>query len=245
MKTFFEGRLYTFAIGVALLLIAQGCGSPSVLDEPLPGQAYAPAPQPPPFLTGAIALLLTNQPGFSARATLMTGGERITEGELLGRSPNLWFAPDFKEPIDQPLRKAGISFIWRTAAAGGFVLSEPLQGFAPISARARYTNVVAEAAAATTELVENYPCIESRVRALAPDGSETILRVWNAVNLSNFPVRMATTGTNPTTLTLSRVRFELPSADLFEPPEGFTRYPNAEQMMSEQGLREQFLRRRR
>jgi hypothetical protein len=238
-------RLFTFAISLAILLIAAGCSSTNVLDEPLPGHPYAPAPPPPPFLTSAIALLLTNQPGFSARATLMAGSERIVEGELLGRGSSLWFAPDYKEPIDQPLRKAGISFIWKAAAGAGFVLSEPLQGFAPISASPRYTNVVSEASGGATELIADQLCTENRISAFASDGTETVLRVWNAVKLKDFPIQIATTGPNPTTLTLTRVRFEVPSADLFEPPEGFTRYPTAEQMMSELGVREQILRRRR
>src|SRR2546430_12553251 len=77
------------------------------------------ASRPPSFLTGPMALLLTNgAAGFSAR--VVVSGQPVSDtpefnaGELLGRGSKLLFAPDFKGSKAR-VRAGGVSFLWDSA----------------------------------------------------------------------------------------------------------------------------------
>jgi hypothetical protein len=72
------------------------------------------------------------------------------------------------------------------------------------------------------------------VNIIDAQGKTTEATVWNATDLKNFPVRIDTTDeTAKNTMTFTGVKFDKPDAKLFEPPTGYTRYPNMEAMMTE------------
>jgi len=86
--------------GLCLLLIgalATGCAGPEKREPPGPPGAAGrvPAPKPPPFLGGAMALLLTNAGGFRAHAVLIGGAAAepggVLAGELIGWGGKLLF----------------------------------------------------------------------------------------------------------------------------------------------------------
>jgi hypothetical protein len=242
--------------GLCLLLIgalAAGCAGPEKREPPGPPGAAGrvPAPKPPPFLGGAMALLLTNAGGFRAHAVL-TGGAAaepggVLAGELIGWGGKLLFAAEPGGKGPKHGRVEDFSFIWDVDAGRGFLLNGPLQGYAPIAAKTQFTNLVVSAARASAapQQVAGHPCQESEVQVTSSDGTATVLHAWRATDLQGLPLRItcATAGT-PLTLSLSKVRRETPPNDLFLPPDGFTKYTSAEALMLELMARRDSLKRR-
>ena len=89
------------------------------------------------FLNGPMAILLTNTSGFSCHVVMTTGSPPIPGETVSGNScagaPELLFAPDAHCPAGKRFARSGFSFIWDVAAQHGYLLSEALQGYAPIS----------------------------------------------------------------------------------------------------------------
>ena len=207
-------------------------------------------PKPPVFLDGPMAALLTNVDGFSAHATLETRASSnrpvIVSGELLGRGSKLFFAPTGSTPASKHHPDGGMSFIWDVNEGSGYMLSEALQGYAPILSGARATNVVIGTAAehSAPEKLGGHPCEQKQAIVASSDGSETVFHLWRAEDLRGFAVRInSATNSVFLSLNLSTVRLEIPSAELFLPPDGFTKYDSAEALMNELMARQESWRR--
>jgi hypothetical protein len=241
-------------LGLGVLLIAvlaAGCGGSGKQGGRAGAVAGIRPPKPPAFLNGPMALLLTNVDGFSARAVLESGapanGVELAAGELLGRGGKLLFAPGAAKSTAKRARAEDFAFIWDVAANRGYMLNDPLQGYAPISYGRLFTNLATSATLnqATAENVAGHPCQQAEVTVTADDGSASVFRVWRATDLKGLPVRIsgASDGT-PVTLTLSKVRLEAVPNDLFQPPNGFTKYDSAEVMINELSSRQLNLKQR-
>jgi hypothetical protein len=187
--------------------------------------------EPPVFLTGAVASLLANNgSGFSARVLLEEPGEtnkaREVTGQLLGQDGTLIFA-----------RATGDkTFVWNPNLGSGFVLSEALQGYAPISSPVQTTNIakVAEVAGPAGERVNGHPGHEIEFVATSNDGSSARFTMWSASDLSGFPVRIRMlTDPKQRILNLLDVRLEHLSPKLFVPPDGFTKFSTPQAMAGE------------
>lgn len=236
---------------LVLAALVAGC-SHSRRGEGLFGAAVGvPAPQPPVFLTGSMALLLTNADSFQAHLVLegetSFQGPKVTEGQLLSQGGKLVFAPGKGSSGAKGSHAATSAFIWDVARRQGYVLNGPLQGYAPISSNREFTNMTVSAAtvSAGPETIAGHPCQPADVTVVASDGSTTVLRAWRATDLKGLPLRIATVSdAMPLTLTLSKVRLENVPEDLFAPPSGFTRYASAEAMINEMTTRQQNLKRR-
>ena len=195
-----------------------------------------------------MALLLTNVPGFRAHAMLESGGSAnsvvVTEGELMGRGGKLMFAPGPGNAGGKRSHLKGTAFIWDVTSGHGYLLDDPLQAYAPVSATCQFTNMIADNAlkGALPEKISGHLCQPAVATVLASDGSITGFRLWRATDLNGFPVRItrASNGT-PLTLTLSKIRLETLPEDLFLPPNGFARYDSAERLMTELAARQQNL----
>lgn len=199
----------------------------------------------PPFLTGPMAVLLTNTPGFAGRVALEFGSPadpaETISGQLLCRGPKLLFEPDANSPLGKRFRAGGFVFLWNVAERGGWLVSEALQGYAPISSQVQVTKVIIHAATAASEQVDGHACQETEVEVASADGS-TRFQVWRATDLNAIPLRIASaTDTRPLRLSLSRLQLEVPSDRVFLPPAGFTRYDSAETMMAEMAMRQENL----
>ncbi len=188
----------------------------------------------PPFLMGPAAALLVNTNGYSARVTLdlpaAAGKVHSFSGQLLCSGSRLLFAPSGGDRI----------FMWDVRQHGGFILSEALQGYAPISTPTQITNFVtaAEAATPTVNAVNGHPGHESEVAVASDDGSTVKFAVWSAADLDDFPVRIRSLNAPvPFTLNLLELRTEQLAAKLFLPPEDFTPYASAAAMTSELAAR--------
>ncbi len=205
--------------------------------------------QPPAFLAGPMAVLLTDAHGFSGHVVLHAGiasnGGAMVSGELLVRSNKLLFVQAGSSALKKRLCAGGISFIWDAADNHGYVLSEALQGYAPISFNVRPTNLIMSAASTAPQRVGGHPCGQEVATVSSSDGAVTLFHVWRAPDLNGLPVQITTaTNTTPLALSLSNFRLEAPSAAEFQPPDGFARYDTAEAMMSELTMRQQNLKRR-
>ena len=241
-------------LGLCVLLIAAlaaGCARSGKQGGRAGAAAGIRPPKPPVFLNGPMALLLTNVDGFSARAVLQSGapanGVELAAGELLGRGGKLLFAPGPGKAAAKRARAEDFAFIWDVAANRGCMLNDPLQGYAPISYGRLFTNLTTSATLnqSAAENVAGHPCQQSEVTVAADDGSASVFRVWRATDLKGLPVRIsgASDGT-PVTLTLSKVRLEAVPNDLFQPPNGFTKYDTAEGLINELSSRRHNLKQR-
>jgi hypothetical protein len=238
-----------------MLLAALGSGCASAdknRAEASPVPEGIPAPVPPLFLSGTVAALLTNVDSFHARVVLErpAAADRSdgAAGELMGRGGKLLFAPQPGARKNKYSRVEDFSYIWNVDENRGFLLSGPLQGYAPISSATRFTNVVAgiSGSGPAQEKISGYRCEKAEVKVIASDGSEAVLQVWRAMELKGMPLRITGTANGtPFTLTLSRVRLEPQPPDLFLPPSDFTKYSSGEMMMHELVARQHNLKRKR
>jgi hypothetical protein len=206
-------------------------------------------PLPPPFLTGPAALLLTNVPGFSAAAEVQAessmSAQRTVSGQLLGRGSKLLFAPSTDELADAQHQPGGYSFIWDVAQSRGYVLSEALQGYAPVASALHVTNIETVLGKAAAQRLAGHPCESATVTAQTAEGTAASFQVLRAMDLNGFPARIESAAdARSMVLTFSKIRLEAPSADIFSPPEGFTKYPSPEAMADELAARQHNLRRR-
>ena len=239
--------------GLCLLLIAAvttGCGHSQ--KQAGRGGAFAgsPPPQPPAFLNGPMALLLTSVDGFRAHVVLEGGaaakGVEVVAGELIGRGGKLVFAPSLSGAAGKHSPASDSAFIWDVNGNHGYMLNEPLQAYALIASNRQFTNVTASAAlsAAAPEKVAGHPCQPMEVTVAASDGSATVLRLWRATDLKGLPVRVTCAANGaPLTLTLSKVRLEAMPDDVFLPPKGFKKFDSAEALINELAARQQNLKR--
>jgi hypothetical protein len=234
------------SLGPSLLLIAvlaAGCAHSSTKDRAASFQVM-PTPVTPLFLNGPMALLLTNAEGFRARivfeSALPGQAPQRTAGELMVRGSKLLFAPEPGKVAKHQPRPEDSAFVWDAADNRGLVLNEPLQAYAPISSNRQFTNVTIGAALKnpSPEKVDGRPCQATEVTVTSSDGVPTVFQVWWATDVKGLPLRIyCPSGGVPLTLTLSKVhRGDVP-ADLFLPPNGFTKYESAEAIMTEMSLR--------
>jgi hypothetical protein len=236
---------------LALMCGVLGCSHSGDLDLREPGFVRVFAPQFPEFLRAPMGLLLTNSDGFSAQADLQNSTTLLPEpekksGHLLSRGSKLLFAPQGVESDEKPENAGGFMFIWDVTAGTGFMVSEALQGYAPVSIEMRVTNVTAQPRPGATQRVAGHSCVVSDVTMQLNDGTAVPFEVARATDLNNLAVQLsskATTNSNLRIVTLSKLRLQAPASDLFAPPEGFTRYSSPEAMADEIAARKRNLRR--
>jgi hypothetical protein len=205
--------------------------------------------RPPDFLAGPEALFLTNVAGFSAKLTgsisSETGGQSTLAGDLLGREGSLIFQPLSSVKGKRARSEGGMFFIWNETAQAGFVLSDPLQAYAPTVMTVQPTNVVLNTIGAVDEEANGHPCRRIDALVQSSDGSTERFQVWQAKDARLFPVRIKSApGPQEVVINFSDVRLELPPAELFGPPDGFVKYDSPMALINELIVRQSALNRR-
>ena len=202
--------------------------------------------EPPLFLSGPCALLLTNTGGYVSHLTVARGStpDRASElsGELQVRGDKLFFST---EAAGSRKEGGAMSYIWDTSRQSGFILSDALQGYAPIGSSLRYTNLTLldSGGKQTTKPGEHQAGSAQDVAVAGSDGLLTNFRVWRSPTAPAWPDRIeALSGANLFTLKLTRTRPSQPAPSTFEPPDGFTKYDTAQNMVHELIARQQNLR---
>jgi hypothetical protein len=193
---------------------------------------------PPDFLAGPVAVLLTNFDGFSASLTASlprrTGEQRFVSGDLLEREGRLIFQPSTAVKGKHKRSEGGMFFIWHEDRNSGFVLSDPLQAYAPIACSVQVTNLVWKTGGAVAEAAGGHPCRRVEAVVECSDGLSARYLVWQAEDAKRFPVRIASAeGGRGLTLDFTNIRLELPPPELFYPPDGFTKYESPTALMNE------------
>lgn len=205
------------------------------------------APQPPPFIAGPMATAFTNRPGFSARIVasgVFTDRSGQITGQLLGRGHLLRLALDprptgrEKDRLEDP----GFSFLWDVRLNQGYLLCEALQGYAPVSAPTRYSELRQDPEPGTPRTLGSWLASPVTVTATMAGGSTARYQVWRVRELEEFPVRInALEGLDGADVNLSKIRIQPPPLDVFVIPEGFTKYNSAEALVDEIAIRRRAL----
>ena len=216
---------------------------------------------PPDFLPGPASAALAGFDGFWANvvsttttastalipsAGIVNSGDTgaraaaAASGQVIGRQGQIIFQPlTTANATRGKIVRGGMFFIWDSARQKGFVVSEALQGFAPISAPCQITNMTLESGEAVAEPANGHPCHRIERRAAMSDGSTVKLTEWRADDLRRFPVRLRTeSGGRVTTVDFSGVLLDIPPQELFAPPGGFTQYAGATALINELMIRE-------
>lgn len=228
------------------LLLAAGCSHAPSHDvyAGMPGSVFA--PQPPPFLRSSMGLLFTNVSGFSARIAQepppMREHPEEVSGQLWALNGKLLFAPDPPKKKRKHHIEPGLSFIWDVSQGSGFILSEALQAYAPVSSSSRFTNILVQPASQPSKKIDGYAARQEVVTFTTGDGVSSTYEVWRAAELRDLPVQIVSTNMGRQEVTsLSKVQLAPPPREVFSPPSSFTRYGSVEDMMTELVIREQGL----
>jgi hypothetical protein len=197
---------------------------------------------PPDFLTGPASAALTGFDGFSADvvATSLSSPGGVATGQVIERQGRLIVQPMSTANVKKgKIVRGGMFFIWDSVAQHGYVVSEALQGFAPITASCQITNVAPENKEPVPEQVNGHPCHRLEKRVALSDGSTAKLTEWHADDLNRFPVRIrAESGGRLEIVDFSAIRFDVPPPELFLPPGEFTQYATSAALISELIIRE-------
>jgi len=234
---------------LVILSVSAGCSHSGDPDAREKAYTSGVTPHAPAFFTGPASVLLTNAGGFSAWVTVETESlnerERNFSGHLLGRGSKLVFAPDTDQAASKHQRIGGFSFLWDVGENRGYVLSEALQAYAPVSSSLRVTNVALALLQTAPQKVSGHVCESMRATLDKTDGTAATFEVLKAADLNGFPVRITSETNSPRlTLTFSKIRLEVPAPDVFVPPDGFNKYTSAEAMIDELAARQRNLRRK-
>jgi hypothetical protein len=241
----YRGMLSSLLVlaGALIVMMVPGCGGSHQAMNLNDLEDSAMGVKPPRFLAGPTGELLTNVGGFSARITMEISSSsnkvRTVSGTVLGQGTHLLFAPE----------KGDRSFIWDVAGDSGYVLSEALQGYAPISSTERVTtniDVKTSGVGTAVERANGYRCQKGDLVTESSDGSRSRFTVWRADDAKGFPVRIkAVEGWTEFTINFSAIRLESLPGKLFLPPEDFTKYVSADAMMTELSMRQSAVKKRR
>ncbi len=228
-------RKVCFAICFVAVLLQSACIGP----HPSPTNSNVESTA---FLTAAIAPLFRDVDDFAARLTVETHGQLATNsipplrGELFGQNGHLLFIPIAKEKWRGLHGVApGVRFLWNSQSNGMFVLNEPLQGYAPVLTSAdSVSNSNPESILLGTATLNGQYCQKWLVTSFAGKGAANVFTVKRATALNHFPITIQSwNGLTGLTVTLSNIRLQPLSADLFVVPNAFTRYTDLERITTE------------
>jgi len=236
------GKVRIWTTGVALCSMLAGCAH----HREFSGAEQRAMATPPAFLTGSMALVLTNGRSYSAQIVFETktvwGSTQAVSGNFAAAGTKLAFEPELTKSARKNAQ-AKMVFVWDTVQSSGYALNDALQGYAPFSGPVRFTNIVAGKQNTAPQQLLGHECEEETVIVNGEDGSINRLQVWRATDLRGFPLRIVSGDTNSSSLTFSKIQFG-PPTELLMSSEGFTKYESPEAMVTELVARQHNLSRR-
>lgn len=205
------------SVVLAVLAVAVGgCSSMKSQPDPIRDPAQRLLPRFTEAVTGPAGAMLTNLNGYHCQFAISfatSGNDQLTAtGELHSRGGKLCFEPVFKKAKRKGPDTGSFVLIWDVAAGRGFVLSDALQGLAPIGPPSNDTNIFTGTNSAPA----------------------TDLQVEHAKDLNGLATRIESQdASQPFTLTLSDIKPDLPPPGMFAPPDDFTKYDSEGALLSE------------
>jgi hypothetical protein len=234
------GRYWIWGATLAAVCVV-GCSSPRPHRHgamPLDAEQGRAAAQPPSFLAGPAALLLTNAQDYTAQLVLSSSNGAVTNaaGALFQKEGHLLFVPRSEELLERNTWAGSFRFLWDASRNSGYIISEPLHGYAAVEPAVHYSILAAQppVGSPVSDQVDGQPCWMEEVNVHSSAGENTRFRRWRPEALATPPVRVLETsqGSAPGyTLQLSEVNVDALSPELFSLPAGFTRYDSAEAMV--------------
>jgi hypothetical protein len=187
-------------------------------------------------ISGPAGSLLANGSGFHANFTITLGdrsqGPLTLSGEVFERGGKL----DFVTVVGNHKSRGsgGFNVGWDTAMHQGYVSSEALQAYAPLSGSFGATNSQTQVLPGTAERVEGHPVDQANMTFQAGDGQTIALQLMRASDLGNLPLKITSvSGPQSFTLSLSNIEAAAPPEEVFLPPDGFTKYASEEVLLDE------------
>jgi hypothetical protein len=191
--------------------------------------------------TGPVAVLVTNGGAFSAEFTLAfddrNGPPLKLSGVMLVSGGKV--RAEFARVNGKALPGGDIDVIWDAAAHQGWVISEALQGYGRVNDAVHCTNVLVAAAAGGAGQVDGHPVDRADVTLQCGDGQNIKLVLSRALDLGRLPLQMQLVSESDAFgLGLSKVQAAKLTDDLFLPPEDFTKFANAVDVVNELAFRQ-------
>jgi len=82
------------------------------------------------------------------------------------------------------------------------------------------------------ETVDGHPCVKNKAVVTDDNGQTHEAILWNATDMKDFPLQIQSTEQGMTALMhFKNINFTKPDSSLFDPPAGFTVYPDMQQLM--------------
>jgi hypothetical protein len=235
--------------GLLLLMVvgwsAGGCFSDHPHNGPVPGSMEALLPKLTAVMAGPVTVLLTNADGFQSDFTMTfesEAGHPVTiSGWIVayGGKIRLDTVPG-KKARKSAGGDAGFGAVWDVAANQGFVFSDALQGYAPLSGAVQYTNILTELVSSGADNIEGFAVDKVNAMVLGDDGARTAFQLLRAPARGNLALQVYSPDRpHSFMLQLSKIQPAEPQADLFLPPDGFTKYDGPSALVSELAIRQQ------
>jgi hypothetical protein len=226
---------------LALACLMTGCASPRSPHTGLDLDQGIAAAEPPAFLIGPASVLLTNSSPYSSRAVLSNTNGPLSDlvngaGNLLQQDGVLLFVPTSTDGGGKTGWEGTFRFLWDVANGRGYVMSEVLQAYAPLSSSNRYQVLPAAGGLRppVLETIEGQSCQVEDVTVSSSSGKSDLFRTWRATEMEGQLFKLMSLNEVPAfLLRLSEVKTDPMSAELFAPPEGFVRYKSGEAMARE------------
>jgi hypothetical protein len=193
-------------------------------------------------ITGPVGMLLTNGNAYSSEfsMTFEKDLEHPISGQILVRGGKIRLEAVFTTKNKKSEAAGEFGLIWNAASNQGFVFCEALQGYAPLDNAVRYTNILAQVVNSPIERMEGHPVDKANVTVMSSDGQTLAFQLMRTHDAGRLPMQTKSLNSlQAFTLTLSKIRLEKPSDDLFLPPDGFTKYQNEAAMLTELEIRQQ------
>jgi hypothetical protein len=195
-------------------------------------------------ITGPVGVLLTNGNVFSSDFTMAfeEDSEHTLKisGQVLVRGGKLRLEAVFDKSNSKSMVAGDIGVIWDAASNQGYVFSEDLQGYAPISETVHFTNILTQVVTSPIERIEGHPVEKANLTFTCSDGQTMDFQLYRVQGVGNLPMQIKSLNSAQFfTLALSKIRLETPAEELFLPPDGFTKYESEAAMLSELGIRQQ------
>ena len=228
---------FSSLLALVFLLLA-GCSSLLDRETVESDRQRRTAPQPPSFMTGPAGAVLQPIDGFSAvvKAEITTSSNKVrfVTGRLHGARGLLLFLPSGER---------NMSFIWSVPDNYGYILNDPLQGYAPVTASTFPSGITtnSDPAYRVTAKLDGHACRREDISVKQIDGSSANLTLWRAQDLGGFPLRIKAPGLQ---IDFGNIELRVPPAELFTPPASFTKYESPETMMDEILARQAIMKRK-